>query len=131
MLRYQKGYICNGYTFVVNKEDVHNATDDMFVNATALLPDGWINVKEGVPNGLQALHVKRMKDEVDVVLLPHKDGSGYSFVNLTKGHICPCVFPTAESGLHDLYQRADVLRWQVTHWMPLPEPPKEDTNESH
>ena len=38
MLKYQKGYIFNGYTFVVNKEDVHNATDDMFVDAAALLP---------------------------------------------------------------------------------------------
>ena len=38
MLKYQKGYIFNGHTFVVNKEDVHNATDDMFVEATALLP---------------------------------------------------------------------------------------------
>ena len=38
MIKYQKGYIFNGHTFVVNKEDVHNATDDMFVEATALLP---------------------------------------------------------------------------------------------
>ena len=38
MLKYQKGYIFNGHMFVVNKEDVHNATDDMFVEATALLP---------------------------------------------------------------------------------------------
>ena len=38
MIKYQKGYIFNGYTFVVNKDDVHNATDDMFVDAAALLP---------------------------------------------------------------------------------------------
>ena len=38
MLKYQKGYIFNGHTFVVNKEDVHNETDDMFVEATVLLP---------------------------------------------------------------------------------------------
>lgn len=38
MLKYQKGYIFNGHTFVVNKEDVHNATDDMFVDAAAFLP---------------------------------------------------------------------------------------------
>lgn len=38
ILKYQKGYIFNGTTFVVRKEDVHNASDDMFVEATALLP---------------------------------------------------------------------------------------------
>lgn len=82
------------------------------------------------PDSLEAIHVKRVKDEVDVMLLPHKDGSGYSFVNLTKGHICPCVFPSVEAGLHDLYQRADVLGWEVTHWMPLPEPPEEEAYEN-
>ena len=41
MLKYQKGYIFNGLTFVVNKEDVHNAKDEMFVEATALLPMVW------------------------------------------------------------------------------------------
>lgn len=44
MLKYQKGYIFNGHTFVVNKEDVHNATDDMFVEATALLPEDVVKV---------------------------------------------------------------------------------------
>lgn len=38
MLKYQKGYIFAGHTFVVNKGDVHNAQDDSFVDGTALLP---------------------------------------------------------------------------------------------
>ena len=36
--------------------------------------------------------VKRPKDTVEVLILPNKDGSGYQYVNLTKGHICPCKF---------------------------------------
>ena len=44
MLKYQKGFIFNGHTFVVNKEDVHNATDDMFVEATALLTEDCVKV---------------------------------------------------------------------------------------
>lgn len=32
------------------------------------------------------------KDSVKVLLLKHKAEGGYSFVNLTKGHICPCGF---------------------------------------
>ena len=39
--------------------------------------------------------VKRPKDTVEVLVLPNKDGSGYQYVNLTKGHICPCKFKTA------------------------------------
>lgn len=39
MYRYQKGFIFNEYTFVVNKEDVLNARDEDFVEGTALLPE--------------------------------------------------------------------------------------------
>lgn len=39
MYRYQKGFIFNEYTFVVNKEDVRNARDEDFVEGTALLPE--------------------------------------------------------------------------------------------
>lgn len=39
MYRYQKGFIFNEYTFVVNKEDVRNAKDEDFVEGTALLPE--------------------------------------------------------------------------------------------
>ncbi|MCB6366627.1 DUF551 domain-containing protein [Intestinibacillus massiliensis] len=87
------------------------------------------------PDSLEAIHVKRVKDEVDVVLLPHKDGSGYSFVNLTKGHICPCVFPSVEAGLHDLEQKEDVLGWKrkdvhMSCWISADERLPEDSYES-
>lgn len=39
MYRYQKGFIFNKYTFVVNKEYVLNARDEDFVEGTALLPE--------------------------------------------------------------------------------------------
>lgn len=38
MFKYQKGYIFEGHTFVVNKSDIHNAKDDSFVDGTAFLP---------------------------------------------------------------------------------------------
>lgn len=41
-------------------------------------------------------------EEIFVLLLKHKDGKGYSFVNLTKGHICPCIFSTTGEALKDL-----------------------------
>ena len=39
MYRYQKGFIFNEHTFVVNKEDVRNAKDEDFIEGTALLPE--------------------------------------------------------------------------------------------
>lgn len=38
MLKYFDGYIYEGHTFVINKSDISNATDDQFVIGTALIP---------------------------------------------------------------------------------------------
>ena len=46
--------------------------------------------------------VKRPKDTVEVLILPNKDGSGYQYVNLTKGHICPYKFKTELEALRDM-----------------------------
>ena len=57
--------------------------------------------------------VDRLDGIVEVLLLPHKDGSGYSFVNLTKGHICPCRFGTMEDAIRDLESRPEVLGYEI------------------
>lgn len=46
--------------------------------------------------------VKRPKDEVIVTILLNKSDNTYSFVNLTKEHICPCRFSSIEDALHDM-----------------------------
>lgn len=38
----------------------------------------------------------------EVLLLKHKLSDTYSFVNITKGHICPCVFDSKEKAIDDL-----------------------------
>ena len=43
--------------------------------------------------------------ELDVRLLKHKGTEQYSFVNLTRGHICPCVFASIEDAMKDLEER--------------------------
>ena len=53
--------------------------------------------------------VTRTDGVVEVLLLPHKDGTGYSYVNLTKGHICPCVFKTESDALHDMHSKQNIL----------------------
>ena len=53
--------------------------------------------------------VERSIDITEVLLLPHKDGSGYSYVNLTKGHICECKFRTIKDAIKDMESREEVV----------------------
>ena len=48
---------------------------------------------------MKRIKVTRVDGVVDILLLKHKTYNGYSFVNLTKGHICPCVFKSEEEAL--------------------------------
>ena len=51
---------------------------------------------------MKRIKVTRNDGVFEILLLKHKTFQGYSFVNLTKGHICPCVFKTEEEALNDL-----------------------------
>lgn len=51
------------------------------------------------------IKVYKTTGTIDVLLLPHKNTSTYSFINLTKGHICPCVFNSINEALQDLENR--------------------------
>lgn len=46
--------------------------------------------------------VKRPTDTVTVTILPHKKDGTYSFVNLTKRHICSCKFNTVKDAIADM-----------------------------
>ena len=61
---------------------------------------------------LEKVKIYRKTDTVEALILPHKDGSGYSFVNLTKGHICPCKFATMQDARADMDNREDVLGYE-------------------
>lgn len=49
--------------------------------------------------------VRKSSGDVDVLLLPHKGTNKYSFVNLTKGHICSCVFDSVAEAIEDMEVR--------------------------
>ena len=49
--------------------------------------------------------VYKENETLDVLLLKYKDSDTYSFINLTKGHICSCVFNTVEDAIKDIEQR--------------------------
>lgn len=37
-----------------------------------------------------------------VAIIPHKNNGKYSFVNLTKNHICPCEFNNVDDAIADM-----------------------------
>lgn len=57
------------------------------------------------------LCIRRTTGSVEVLLLPYKDGRGWGYINLTKGHICPCVFKNQHEALADLQKQGDVVGW--------------------
>lgn len=51
---------------------------------------------------MKKITVTRQDGVFDVLLMKHKTFQGYSFINLTKQHICQCVFDTEEDAIKDL-----------------------------
>lgn len=59
--------------------------------------------------------VVRPDDTVEVLLLKNKNDTTWSFVNLTKGHICPCKFKSIKEALADmdrLVKEGKIIRYQ-------------------
>lgn len=46
--------------------------------------------------------VERKEDVVVVTILKNKSDNTFSFVNLTKKHICPCRFKSIEEAVEDM-----------------------------
>jgi hypothetical protein len=51
---------------------------------------------------MKVFHIKRPNDEIEVVLVKYREEDKFSFVNLTKGHICPCIFKSENEAIEDL-----------------------------
>lgn len=59
--------------------------------------------------------VIRPKDTVLVCIMRNKLDNTYSYVNLTKGYICPCKFATIEDAVKDmekLKREGKILRYE-------------------
>lgn len=46
--------------------------------------------------------VERKEDDVVVTILKNKSDNTFSFVNLSKEHICPCKFKSIEDAIEDM-----------------------------
>ena len=49
--------------------------------------------------------VHKETEDLDVLLLRHKGTDKWSFVNMTKGHICQCIFDSIEDAMKDIEDR--------------------------
>lgn len=59
------------------------------------------------------IKVNRLSDVVMVKIMKHKVSGKYSFVNLTKEHIRPCVFDTIDDALLDLDSYDDIISYEI------------------
>lgn len=59
------------------------------------------------------LIIKRSTDTVEVAIMEHKGTNKYSYVNLTKQHICPCVFNSVAEALEDLNRYENIISYEV------------------
>lgn len=74
------------------------------------------NVPQSDSKKLNKFRIFKPSGIVDVILVRHKGTQEYSFVNLTKGHICPCRFKTFEDAVADIEDRmkdGKILSYQI------------------
>jgi hypothetical protein len=73
----------------------------------------WISVKDRFP-----------EDDGDVLVCQHKFGDRYPLINVGyRENDQWDIADTMDGIIHDIDNNQD--NWIVTHWMPLPEPPKQ------
>lgn len=58
------------------------------------------------------IKVKRTNGDVVVQICRNKSDNTYSFVNLTKNHICECRFSTVDEAIEDMNKYKNVLSWE-------------------
>lgn len=51
--------------------------------------------------------VKRPNDKIIITIMKNKCDGTYSFINLTKEHICPCKFNSIDDALKDMNRLKD------------------------
>ena len=49
--------------------------------------------------------VHKENEDLSVFLLRHKNTDKWSFINMTKGHICQCIFDSIEDAMKDIEDR--------------------------
>lgn len=61
--------------------------------------------------------VQRKSGNVIVSIMRNKSDNTYSFVNMTKGHICPCRFKSIEDAVKDMDEK--ILNGEIVGYFKL------------
>lgn len=61
--------------------------------------------------------VERPTDKVIVTIMPNKVDNTYSFINLSKEHICPCKFENISDALKDMDEQ--IKQGKIIGYYPL------------
>ena len=61
--------------------------------------------------------VQRKSGNAIVSIMRNKSDNTYSFVNLTKGHICPCRFDSVENAVKDMDEK--ILNGEISEYFKL------------
>lgn len=68
--------------------------------------------------------VQRKRGNVIVSIMKNKSDNTYSFVNLTKNHICQCRFDSIEDAVKDMNEK--ILNSEISGYFKLEEMKKND-----
>ncbi len=68
--------------------------------------------------------VQRKSGNVVVSIMRNKSDGTYSFVNLTKNHICPCRFDSVEDAVKDMDEK--ILNGEIIGYFKLKEMKKNE-----
>lgn len=63
------------------------------------------------------MRIKIWRDdgEFEIMICRNKSDNTFSFVNLTKAHICTCRFDTVEDALKDLDKTKEVKQYTILY----------------
>lgn len=109
------------YGYLQRKEAVEIIEDMCIKKEPAVLADsGWISVKDRLPDGDGNVYEDGLEESKYVLVYGcYEDDYGYGIGTYIRDHInCDAGWSGCLSGLYEL----DCCN--VTHWQPLPEPPK-------
>ena len=119
-----RGKIIEGLKDAIKRADYDGGIVRMSVEVCQIIIDvledrGWISVKDRLPDAAG----------VEVLVLAHNnyyDTYVIFIAFLAYGEIKWCTYDTTKMTLERPTDNTVNERLTITHWMPLPEPPKED-----
>lgn len=88
-----------------NQDFSYMACDDVLKKVTELIKAAPTVITDEDDEKPRKYIVTKLSGTVEVLLLKNKGETTWTFVNLTKGHICECRFDSVHDAVKDLNDR--------------------------